>query len=167
MPITRVDSYAFYPGAKDRIAQMRPADPAKTPWTALGKPLAECNVTLVSTAGIYMKGDVPFDYEREWREPQWGDPTHREIPRTAGQDDCEYTHLHINTEYLKADRNTAFPVDIFLDYEREGKIGRLADTLYSIMGYVPNFNPLLKQTAPKMAAKMKAEGVDAAFLFPV
>ncbi|MBI3025707.1 MAG: hypothetical protein HYY66_08570, partial [Candidatus Tectomicrobia bacterium] len=80
MPITRVDGYAFYPGAKDRIAQMRQADPAKTPWTALGKPLAGCSVTLVSTAGIFMKGDAPFDYEREWREPQWGDPTHREIP---------------------------------------------------------------------------------------
>src|SRR3989338_7257348 len=127
MPITKVDSYAFYPGARDRIAQMRPADPAKTPWTALGKPLSKCNVTLVSTAGIYVKGDVPFDYEREWRGaprggagPRGGGPTHREVPRAAGQDDCEYTHLHINTEYLRADRNTAFPVDIFLDYEREG-----------------------------------------------
>ena len=59
------------------------------------------------------------------------------------------------------------PVDIFEDYEREGVVGRLADTLYSIMGYIPNFNPLLKQTAPKMIEKMKSEGVDAAFIIPV
>jgi len=58
-------------------------------------------------------------------------------------------------------------VDIFLGYEREGKIAALTETLYSIMGYIPNFNPLVKQTAPKMIAKMKGEGVEAAFLFPV
>ena len=65
------------------------------------------------------------------------------------------------------DRNVSWPVDIFEDYEREGKIGRLSDTLYSIMGYIPNFNPLLKKTAPQMIAKMKEEGVEVAFLFPV
>ena len=166
-PITTVDGYVYYPGSKTRIGAMRPADPAKTPWTPLGKPLSECKVTLVSTAGIFMKGDVSFDYEREWREPHWGDPTHREILKTAAQDDCEYSHLHINTEYLKRDRNVSFPVDIILDYEREGKIGALADTLYSTMGYTPNFHPLMKKTAPLMAEKMRAEGVDAALLIPV
>ena len=166
-PITKVDGYVYYPGSRTRIDAMRSADPAKTPWTPLPKPLSECKVTLVSTAGIFMKGDVSFDYEREWREPHWGDPTHREIPRTAAQDDCEYSHLHINTEYLERDRNVSFPVDIFLDYEREGKIGALAETLYSTMGYTPNFHPLLKKTAPLMAEKMHAEDVDAAFLIPV
>ena len=58
-------------------------------------------------------------------------------------------------------------MDIFLDFEREGKIGALADTLYSIMGYIPNFNPLVKRTAPLMIEKMKAEGVEAVFLYPV
>ena len=68
---------------------------------------------------------------------------------------------------MKRDRNVSFPVDIFLDYEREGKIGALADTLYSTMGYTPNFHPLMKKTAPLMAEKMHAEGVDAALLIPV
>jgi len=165
--ITEVDSYAFHPGSKERTRAMRQADPAKTPWTSLAKPLSACRVTLVSTAGIFAKGDVSFDYDRERREPTWGDPTHREIPRTAGQDDCEYSHLHIDTSFLCKDRNVAFPVDIFLDYEREGVIGSLAETLYSTMGYTPNFHPLVKKTAPLMAEKMKSEGVDAAFLFPV
>lgn len=46
---------------------------------------------------------------RERREPTWGDPTHREIPRTAGQDDVEYSHLHIDTSFLAQDRNVAWP----------------------------------------------------------
>jgi len=169
MVITKVDGFYFNSneeGRKRRLSQ-RHADPAKTPWTPMVKPLAECRVTLVSTAGIYMKGDESFDYERERREGIWGDPTHREIPRTAGQDDVEYSHLHIDTAFLKKDRNVAWPVDIFEAYEKEGKIGGLSDTLYSIMGYIPNFNPLVKQTAPKMIAKMKEEGVEAAFIYPV
>ncbi len=167
MPITKVDGYHFHPTQKARILAQRQGDPSKTPWAPLKKPISECKVTLISTAGIFAKGDVSFDYERERREPTWGDPTHREIPRTAGQDDVEYSHLHIDMRYLAKDRNVAWPVDIFLDYEKEGVIGSLADTLYSIMGYIPNFNPLIKQTAPLMAEKMKAEGVDAAFIIPV
>jgi len=167
MAIPKVDSLFFHPGQKDRIEQMRANDPAETPWTPLSKPLSECRVTLVSTAGIFAKGDVSFDYDRERAEPTWGDPSHREIPRTAGQDDVEYSHLHIDTSFMAKDRNVAWPVDIFNDYESEGKIGSLADTLYSIMGYIPNFNPLIKRTAPLMVEKMKSEKVDAVFLIPV
>ncbi len=167
MPITKVDGLYFHPGQRERLEAQRANDPAQTPWTPLSKPLSECKVTLVSTAGIFRKGDVSFDYDRERAEPSWGDPTHREIPRTCGQDDCEYSHLHIDMSVLTKDRNVAWPVDIFEDFEREGVIGRLADTLYSIMGYIPNFNPLIKGTAPKMVEKMKAEGVDAAFIIPI
>ena len=167
MAITKVDSFYFHPTSRDRVLAQRHADPTKTSWAPMAKPLAECRVTLVSTAGIFMKGDESFDYEREWREGIWGDPTHREIPRTAGQDDVEYSHLHIDTAFLQKDRNVAWPVDIFGAYEKEGKIGGLSDTLYSIMGYIPNFNLLVKQTAPNMIAKMKEEGVDVAFIYPV
>ena len=166
MPVTKVDSNYFH-DQSERLAQQRPNDPAQTPWTPLPKPLSDCNVTLVSTAGIFLNGDESFDYVRERAEPTWGAPPHREIPRPAGQDDVEYSHLHIDTSFLAKDRNVAWPVDIFGDYEKEGKIGRLADTLYSIMGYIPNFNPLIKRTAPLMVESMKAQGVDAAFIIPV
>jgi hypothetical protein len=35
------------------------------------------------------------------------------------------------------------------------------------MGYIPNFNPLVKQTVPKIISKMKDEGVEAVFVIPV
>jgi hypothetical protein len=78
-----------------------------------------------------------------------------------------YSHLHIDTSFLTRDRNVAWPVDIFNDYEKEGKIGALANTLYSIMGYIPNFSPLIKRTAPLMVESMKAQCVDVAFIVPV
>ena len=75
--------------------------------------------------------------------------------------------MHIDTSFLSKDRNVSFPVEIFTQYEKEGIIGSLAETLYSTMGYTPNFHPLLKKTAPLIAEKMKSEGVDAVFIFPV
>ncbi|MBT3433042.1 MAG: hypothetical protein HN435_03930, partial [Nitrospinaceae bacterium] len=102
MPVSKVSGFYFNsnPEGKKRRLGQRHADPAKTPWTPMTKPLSECKVALISTAGIYMKGDESFDYERERREFIWGDPTHREIPREAGQDDVEYSHLHIDTSFL-------------------------------------------------------------------
>ena len=155
MPIEKVDGFYFHPDSRERVLAQRQSDPARTPWTPMRKPLAECRVTLVSTAGIFLKNDLSFDYERERREGTWGDPTHREIPRTAGQDDVAYSHLHVDTSFMAEDRNVAWPVDIFLDFEREGRIGALADTLYSIMGYLPPFHPLVTRPAPRMIGMMQ------------
>ncbi|MFL2932020.1 MAG: glycine/sarcosine/betaine reductase selenoprotein B family protein [bacterium] len=165
----KVNGFYFYdsPRAISRMENMRFADPSKTPWSPLNKPLSECKISLISTAGIHLKADQTFDYDRERREPTWGDPSHREISRFAKQEDCLYTHLHIDTSFLSKDRNVSFPVEIFTQYEKEGIIGSLAETLYSTMGYTPNFHPLLKKTAPLIAEKMKSEGVDAVFIFPV
>ncbi len=39
------------------------------PWTPLSKPLKEATVALVTSAGISLKADPPFDMERERRKP--------------------------------------------------------------------------------------------------
>ena len=107
MPIEKVDGFHFHPDSRERVLAQRPADPAKTPWAPLRKPLSARRVSLVSTAGIFLKSGVSFDYERERREGTWGDPTHREIPKTAGQDDVFYSHLHVDTSFKAEDRNVA------------------------------------------------------------
>ena len=80
MKITKVDSYYFATSYRQQVQALRQADPDETPWTPLTKPLSECKVALVSSAGIHLKTDETFDYDRERRQPTWGDPTHREIP---------------------------------------------------------------------------------------
>jgi len=76
MPVSKVSGFYFNsnPEGKKRRLGQRHADPAKTPWTPMTKPLSECKVALISTAGIYMKGDESFDYERERREFIWETP---------------------------------------------------------------------------------------------
>ena len=64
----------------------------------------------MTSAGISMKNDPPFDMEREMQEPTWGDPSIRFIPSTAVESDIDVNHLHINTDYIKQDINVMLPL---------------------------------------------------------
>ena len=120
----------------------------------------------MTSAGISLKTDLPFDMDREKREAVWGDPTHREIPRTATEKDIVVNHLHINTKYIQEDMNVMLPLRRFEEFEREGIIGRLAPTSYSFYGFQLDPRILLEETMPKVASKMKEEGTEAVLLTP-
>lgn len=136
------------------------------PWTALKKPLSQTMFSLMTSAGISLKTDPPFDMEREKREPFWGDPTHREIPRGTSQDRIDVNHLHIDTGFIREDINVMLAIDRFAEFEREGVIGGLVPTCYSFYGYQHDITTLLETTMPVVSSKMLEEGVDAVVLTP-
>jgi len=136
------------------------------PWTPLKRPIKEATFTLVTTAGISMKSDPPFDLEREKREPAWGDPSYRQIPRAATENDIDISHLHINTGYIKEDINVMLPLTRFAEFEKEGVIGKLAPTCYSFYGFQMDATALLSESAPRMADQMQQENVEAVLLTP-
>jgi D-proline reductase (dithiol) PrdB len=80
-----VDSFRFISGITRRMIKtwIGMEEPRPIPWTPLTKPLSECTVALLSSAGIALKTDTPFDQERERRNPWWGDPTYRRLPKDA------------------------------------------------------------------------------------
>ena len=164
-----VDGFRFMPPAlRAWISKDIPDRPfsGDIPWTPLKKPIKETTFTLMTTAGISMKSDSPFDMEREKLEPAWGDPTYREIPRTAAESDIEVSHLHINTEYIKQDLNVMIPLKRFQEFEAEGIIGKLADTCYSYYGFQLDPTALLEETMPKVADRMQEENIEAVLLTP-
>lgn len=138
----------------------------KIPWTPLDKSISETTFTLMTTAGLSMKSDAPFDMEREKAEPAWGDPSYREIRRTATENDIEVSHLHINTEYIKQDINVMLPLTRFQEFEKEGIIGKLTPTCYSYYGFQLDPTALLNETMPKVADRMRHENVEAVLLTP-
>ncbi len=165
----QVDGFRFMPPSLGAwIGKDIPDQPysGAIPWTALKKPLKETTFTLVTTAGISMKSDPPFDLQREKREPAWGDPSFRKIPRTATESDIEISHLHINTDYIKEDINVMLPLARFVEFEKEGIIGRLAPTCYSFYGFQMDATALLSESAPQMADLMRQEDVEAVLLTP-
>jgi D-proline reductase (dithiol) PrdB len=163
-----VDSFKYLPrsiAAYYQTLVVQKADPI--PWTPLAKPLAECRLAAVTTAGIYDKGrDSPFDAEREQREPMWGDPTYRRIPGDIRQEQIGASHLHINNRDLLADVNTVLPLDRLAELEAEGVIGSLAESNYSFMGYQPNTTEWRERYGPEVAGLLKDEAVDAVLLAP-
>jgi len=164
-----VDGFLFMPPAlRAWISKDIPDQPfsGKIPWTPLGKSIRETTFSLITTAGISMKSDPPFDMEREKSEPTWGDPSYREIPRTATERDIEVNHLHINTDHIKQDINVMLPLTRFKEFEKEGLIGKLAPTCYSYYGFQLNPATLLNETMPKVAERMRHENVEAVLLTP-
>lgn len=142
-------------------------EPTFIPWTPLAKLLSACRFALVTTAGIYLRASQPpFDLDRERREPFWGDPTYRAIPRDARQEDIGVAHLHIDTEDLLADMNIVLPLRRFEELEAEGEIGSLAPTHYSFMGYQGGTEAWERTYGPEVSRRLKQEEVDAVLLTP-
>ena len=100
----RVDGYRFLPpGLAAWVRTFIPKGDFKgpIPWTPMSRPLNEATVALVTSAGISLKSNPPFDMEREKREPLWGDRSYRAIPRGSTEKDIDVHHLHINTNHIK------------------------------------------------------------------
>jgi len=164
-----VDGFLFMPPAlRAWISKDIPDQPysGKIPWTPIERPISNTTFTLMTTAGISMKSDPPFDMEREKREPAWGDPSYREIPKTATAGDIAVSHLHINTTYIKEDINVMLPLTRFQEFEQQGLIGKLAPTCYSYYGFQLDPAALLNETMPKVAERMRQESVEAVLLTP-
>jgi D-proline reductase (dithiol) PrdB len=138
------------------------------PWTPVTKPLADSKVALLSTAGLSMRDDAPFDMEMERRNPLRGDPSWRRLRADARAGDVAVNHLHIKTDYIEQDLNVALPLDRLREAVEAGEVGAMAATHYSIMGYQGNDpSTLVEQSAPAIAAAMRSEEVDLALLAPV
>lgn len=136
------------------------------PWTPLTKPLNQSSFALVTSAGINHRTDPPFDMEREKKEPMWGDPSYRIIPKGTTSVDIEVNHLHINTDYIKQDINVMLPLQRMAELEADGIIGRLASTAYSFYGFQLAGKEFLNTAIKPMAEQMKEEGAEAVILTP-
>ena len=163
-----IDSYRFLDFASRQIMQAWAAreKPGVIPFTPLAKPLGACTVALVSTAGVARNDDRPFDQEGERRNPWWGDPTFRAIPFGTTELDVRLYHLHIDPRFGEADLDVVLPMRRLAELAGEGFVGRPARTHYSLMGYILEPEELIEKTAPAIAERMRAEGVDAAVLAP-
>jgi D-proline reductase (dithiol) PrdB len=163
-----IDSYRFLDFASRQVMKAWAAREERgvIPFTPLAKPLRECTVALVSTAGIARTDDRPFDQEGERQDPWWGDPSFRVIPFGTTEQDVRLYHLHIDPRFGQADLDVVLPMRRLAELADEGIVGRAAPRHYSIMGYILEPTVLLQQTLPAIVDRMRADGVDAVALVP-
>ena len=134
----------------------------EVPWAPFSGEPSEKTFALITSGGLYIKDSQPA-FEPETIH---GDTSFREIPGTVRFEDIGIAHGHYDTGLAEADLNTIFPIQRFIELEKEGIIGKLAETNYSF-SYVNDVATLLTETAPQVIDRVKAQGVDALFLVPV
>ena len=128
------------------------------PWTPLRRPLGDCTIALISTAGFVLPGQPPFD-----EHVKGGDWSFREIPNDVNPATLIETHRSESFDHagVLADPNLAFPVT------RLNEIAHASRRHFSFMGSITAPGRLMKESAPAVARMLADDGVDAALLVPV
>jgi D-proline reductase (dithiol) PrdB len=145
-----------------RAYRWRKIDPV--PWTPLAKPLADCRLALVSSAGFVAPGQDAFDGSM-----RGGDPSFRSIPRDISPADLIDTHRSDSFDHtgMVRDPNLAFPIDRVRELAESGRIGSVGEQHISFMGSITAPGRLVRDTAPEIARHFVSQEVDVALLVPV
>lgn len=147
LPATKREMMEFY----------EPERFATQPWVR-GVALARRTVTLISTAGLIMRGDRPVT-------PR--DPRYRVIPHRAHDNDILMSHVSVNFDRtgFQRDLNVVLPRERLDELAAAGEIGAAADEHYAFMGATEAH--LLEPAVRKLAGVLHKKGVDTALLLPV
>ena len=142
-------------------------EPENTPWTPMVKPLSECKVALVTTAGLHIRGDKPFVQDKAMPRTG-GDTSYRVIPRGTAAKDIVQSHTSIAFDYagIYRDINVTFPIDRLQELVDRGEIGSLSDNYYSYMGALIDVTGISEESGPEVAQRLKAEGAEVVLLTP-
>ena len=131
-----------------------------TPVAPFSKSLAESKLALITTGGLHLKTDIPFDTRL-----QEGDCSYRLLPDNVKHSDIMVTHESYDHKFINADLNCVFPIDRMKEYVHEGTVGSLSEQHYSFMGHIYVTGPLVDNSR-EVGKRLKDIGVDIAFLTP-
>lgn len=132
-----------------------------SPVNPLRKPLQQARVAMVTTGGVHLASDPPFNIKR-----RTGDPSYREIPNDISFAQLRLSHVGYNIRKVSEDINCVFPLERLRELSAEGIVGELNQRHFSFMGYIPIVEPLLRETGPQVARKLIADMVDLVLLTP-
>ena len=134
-----------------------------SPWTPFDADISTCRLALVTTGGVHLKSQKPFDM----KDPA-GDPTFREIPADAQPSDLTITHNYYDHADADRDINVVFPIERVQELKQSNEIGDVNYRHFSFMGHIMHHHikTLMKKTAPRVAGALKSDKVDIVILTP-
>jgi len=134
------------------------------PVARLLKPIAECQVALVSSAGFVVPGDEPFS-----DSVRGGDPSFRVIPADTDVQGLEEHHRSDSFSHagIEADRNLGLPLDRVHELAAAGEIGSVAPRHISVMGSITAPGRFVERSLPAIAKILEEDQVDVALMVPV
>ncbi|MEW6730881.1 MAG: glycine/sarcosine/betaine reductase selenoprotein B family protein [Acidobacteriota bacterium] len=129
------------------------------PFTPFERPLNKAIVAMVSSTGVHMKSQEPFDINDEQ-----GDRSFRVIPANVELSDLMITNSHYNHSDVDSDLNCIFPIETLQGLIKEGLIGGIAEKSIGLMGYSMQMKRIQEDTAPKIATELERSRADAVLM---
>jgi D-proline reductase (dithiol) PrdB len=145
------------PAMAKRLAELECPDFTTRPWVT-GRALSQRRVAIVSSAGLVVRGEMPF---------RGRDADYRAIPSETTPDDLLMSHISINLDRtgFQEDRNVVLPLNRLNELAADRIIGSVAATHYSFMGATDPIQ--MEPYARELAGRLKSDRVDAVILSPV
>ena len=147
-----VDRYLEERGDKIAAQVAVPMHFDAAPWAPFKKRLSESKIAVMTTGGVYVEGQKPFDTDGDW--------SFREIPLDTPLDQLRIAHTHYDTNGVAEDVDAVLAIHRLLEMQAEGMVGEVLTPTYSFMGYIPEPSGLIEVTAPDVAGRLNNEGVD-------
>jgi D-proline reductase (dithiol) PrdB len=118
---------------------------SEIPWTPFQTPLAQVVVTLITTGGVHLRSDRPFNLD--------GDPTYRVIPKQAKPRDLAISHQAYDRTDALRDINLVFPIERLRELEAQRVIGGLSDEHYGfgLEGSAKRLMPAIRDVSRRIA----------------
>jgi D-proline reductase (dithiol) PrdB len=126
------------------------------PYTPRTRELSQSTFALVSTAGVHMRDQEPYNVD--------GDNTWRLIPGDVQASRLMVTHDHYDHRDADQDINCVFPIDRLRELAAAGVIGGVSDKHLGFMGYSQHLRDLYERAAPEMAKIIERSKADAVLL---
>lgn len=133
------------------------------PGVRLEKALNQSKLALISSAGIHLPGQPPFDLAL-----RGGDYSFRELPNSLDVSQLKIAQRSSDFDQTGArkDANLVFPLDRFRELVERAEIAELNHRHFSFMGSITAPGRLISESAPQVAEMLRKDRVDAAFLVP-
>jgi D-proline reductase (dithiol) PrdB len=132
-------------------------------FTPPGKPLAEARVSLISTTGVHLSGQEPFD-----TSAALGDSSYRTIPSDVDVRSLCISHTHYPLERAQADINVILPMERLRELADEGVIDSVGENHFCF-GFDLHVKELVDPTvgtAHELAKTLQEDDVDVVLLTP-
>lgn len=129
------------------------------PYTPVWKPLNEMNISLVTTTGVRLKTQEPYNEE--------GDERFYVVPGDVKTEDLTVNYATpANYDFSDSleDVNCVFPIDRLRELKEEGLIGGVANKLIVSMGYTMRLKKVYEETVPSIARELERSNTDGVIL---
>lgn len=137
--------------------------PDAPPFARLTKPLAEANIAVVTTGGIYIDGEQqPFD-----AADVYGDASIRLIPTDIPLSRLKLAHDHYDHTVPDQDQRTINPVEHLHALAADGFIGDAVSPQISAHGYIPDWTRVIETLIPAVLKQLTEKPADGVLLVPV